>query len=50
MIDQNAEAALVTDDFLNINLDALCSVISRDSLHVEEVELFKAVIRLLTYC
>jgi len=46
-IDKNTTDALAADGFTDIDLDTLCSVLSRDTLRIKEAKLFQAVIRLV---
>lgn len=45
VIDKNTHEALAADGFVEIDVDTLCAVLSRDSLRVREVVLFQALVR-----
>lgn len=44
-IDKNTWEAISADGFTDIDLDTLCAVIERDTLHIRESKLYQAVIR-----
>jgi hypothetical protein len=45
IVDFETEEAVTSESFLNISRELLCQVLARDTLHVEEIDLFQAVDR-----
>ncbi|GAB6020852.1 BTB/POZ domain-containing protein 2 [Chamberlinius hualienensis] len=44
-IDKSTSEAISAEGFTDIDLDTLCAVLERDSLHIREDQLFKAVVK-----
>lgn len=46
-IDKTTSEALSADGFTDVDLETLCAVLERDTLHIRETTLFQAVMRSL---